>query len=256
MENKTFQDDKIIRLLKTDDLIPIDQQHKENLKEILTAYIPVSEPSTKVVIQHVFKQAMLDVWYQKKIGLLVLLLGLLAVTYFLNSFVDTTLLFFISSPAPIVIIGWHLLSEHNTSMVELEITYKYTFRQVVCAKVVAVSFISIVFYTVLFILLIVGVGAGTVAFTEVLHMLLIGLMPILVWSYLLLTFYSKYRNHSIWTIFAISWMFFAILILTTSIGESILAASLVMYILINLGSIIIFFRKLHQIWRMERIEFV
>ncbi len=245
------KDEKILHILEPHAHIPINQQHKESVAATLKAFVPVSEQSTKVIFKQLFRQAVMEIWHRQKIALCTLFLLLFSFYLILPDSFDYTLLFLVTTPLPLLLIGWRILENLGEDMVELLLTYKYTFQQLLCAKIVAICSIAFIYYTFLGISLIFAMNENLLQ--SILQLLIMGITPILIWAVVLLIVQIQYRSNSIWGIFSMGWILFSILVIYTPLGEMLLAVHVGFYVLFN-G--ILFFslvKLLSKTWRLERV---
>lgn len=141
--------DKLSQLLKQKPSIPINEQHKEKVAHTLKAFMPIPEESSFIIFKQLFKQVMMEFWQYQKLLLFTLLLFLFGLYFTISQSYDYTLLFFITTPFPLFVMGWRSFEDYHEDLVELFSTYKFTFQQMVCVKIVIICSIAFLNYTVL-----------------------------------------------------------------------------------------------------------
>ena len=245
------EDEKLLWVLNQYTHIPINEQHKEHVAATLKAFVPVREQSTKVIFKQLFIQAMMEVWHRQKVVLCSLFLVLLSFYFILPDSFDYTPLFLVTTPLPLLLIGWRMLEDQGEDMVELLLTYKFTFQQLLCAKIVAVCSIAFSFYTFLSIYLIFTMNTNLLQ--SILQLLITGITPILLWAVVLLIVQIQYRSNSIWGVFTMGWILFSILVIYTPLGDMLLAVHVGVYVLFNGILFFALVKLLMKTWRLERV---
>lgn len=245
------EDEKLLRVLNQYSHIPINEQHKENVAATLKAFVPVCEQSTKVIFKQLFTQAIMEIWYSQKVTLCTLFLLLFGFYLVLPDSFDYKLLFLVTAPLPLFLISWRLFENLGEDMVELLLTYKYTFQQQLCAKIVAICSIAFIYYTVLGIYLMFTMNENLLQY--VLQLMITGITPILFWALVLLIVHIQYRSYSVWIVFSMVWVLFSILIIYTPLGEMLLAVHVVFYVLFNSILFLTLVKLLMKTWQLERI---
>lgn len=246
------EDEKLLHVLKHCSHIPINHQHKENVATMLKAFVPVPEESSKVIFKQLFKQVMMEFWQYQKLIICALCLFLLGMFFILDYSFDYKLLFFITTPLSLVLMGWRMFEDYREDMVELLSTYKFTYQQIICAKVVAISSIAFIYYTFFAIYLLFSLEDNLLQ--SIFHLLVTGITPILTWALLLLIFLIHYRSQSTWGVLVLSWFVFALLLIYTPLGEWFLGIHISFYLLLNFILVIFLWKHFVKTWRLERIE--
>lgn len=245
------EDERLIHVLEQHAHIPINQQHKESVALTLRAFVPISEQSIKGIFKQLFRQAMMEIWQYQKVILCTLFLLLFGLYLVLPSSLDYTLLFLVTTPLPLMLMGWRILEEHGEDMVELLLTYKFTFQQMLCAKIVAICSIAFINYTFLAIYLLFSLQEDLLQ--SILQLLITGITPILTWGLILLIIQIHYRSQSVLGALMLAWMFFALLIIYTPVGELLIGIHISFYVLFNCILLILLWKLLVSTWRLERI---
>lgn len=251
MKHKRMNEEELVHLLNQQGPIPIDQQHKKHVAATVKAYMPISQPSAKMVFRHLFKQAMGEMWHRQKLALSTLFILLLCFYMILPDSSDKTLLFLVTTPAPLLLIGWSMLEDQREDMMELLLTYKFTFQQLLCAKIAAVCCTAFACYTLLGLYLAITIEKDV--WLSTLQLLITGITPILVWSLALLVLHIKYRSSSLWMVLSMIWLLFAMLAVYTPVGEMIVAIDLVFFFIVNILLILLLCKAIHYVWRLERV---
>lgn len=250
MGNK--ENEKLMQILNQYKHISINNQHKEHVAATLKAFVPVREQSTKVIFKQLFIQAIMEIWHRQKVMLCTLILSLFSFYFILPDSFNYTLLFLVTTPLPLLLIGWRMLEDQGENMVELLLTYKFTFQQLLCAKIVAVCSIAFSFYT--FLSIYVMFTMNTNLLQSILQLLITGITPILIWAVVLLIVQIQYRSNSIWGVFSMGWILFSILVIYTPLGEMLLAAHVGFYVLFNGILFLVLVKLLMKTWRLERVS--
>jgi len=245
------ESEKLMQVLNQYKHIPINNQHKEHVAATLKAFAPVHEQSTKVIFKKLFIQAMMEIWHRQKIVLCTLFLLLFSFYFILPDSFNYTLLFLVTTSLPLLLIGWRMLEDQDEDIVELLLTYKFTFQQLLCAKIVAVCSIAFSFYT--FLSIYVMFMMNTNLLQSILQLLITGITPILIWAVVLLIVQIQYRNNSIWGVFSLGWILFSILVIYTPLGEMIVAVHVGFYVLFNGVLFLALVKLLMKTWRLERV---
>lgn len=247
------EDERLLHVLEQYAHIPINQQHKESVAATLRAFVPVSEQNPKTIFKQLFKQAMMEIWQYQKAILCILFLFLFGLYFIIPDSLDYKLLFLVTTPLPLVLMGWRMLEDYDEEMVELLLTYKFTFQQLLCAKIVAVCSIAFINYTFLAIYLIFSLQEDLLQ--SIFRLLITGITPILTWGLVLLIFQIYYRKQSVWGVLVLAWVFFALLVMYTPVGEWLLGIHISFYVLFNCILLILLWNLLVRTWRLERIVY-
>lgn len=245
------EDEKLLRVLKQYTHIPINEQHKERVAVTLKAFAPVCEQSTKVIFKQLFNQAMMEIWQRQKIVLCTLFLLLFGIYLILPDSFDYTLLFLVITPLPLFLMGWRMLEDQGEGMVELLLTYKFTFQQLLCAKIVAICSIAFIYYTFLGFYLMFPMNKNLLQ--SIFQLLITGITPILIWALALLIVQIQYRSNSIWGVLSMGWILFSILVIYTPLGEILLAVHVGFYVFFNCILFFTLVKLLMKTWRLERV---
>lgn len=249
MENK--ENEKLMQMLSQYKDIPINNQHKQHVATTLKAFVPVPEQSTKEIFKQLFIETILEIWHRQKVGLCTLFVILFSFYFMLSDSFDYTLLFLVTTPLPLLLIGWRMLEDQGEDMVELLLTYKFTFQQLLCAKIVAVCSLAFINYTLLAIYLIFSLQEDLLQ--SILQLLITGITPILTWGLMLLIFQIYYRSQSVWGALMLAWVFLAVLVMYTPVGEWLLGIHIIFYVLFNCMLLVLLWNLLVRTWRLERI---
>lgn len=250
MENK--ENEKLMQMLSQYKDIPINNQHKQHVATTLKAFVPVREQSTKEIFKQLFIQTILEIWHRQKVGLCTLFVILFSFYFMLSDSFDYTLLFLVTTPLPLLLIGWRMLEDQGEDMVELLLTYKFKFQQLLCAKIVAVCSIAFSFYT--FLSVYVMFTMNTNLLQSIFQLLITGITPILAWAVVLLIVQIKYRSNAVWSVLSLGWILFSILVIYTPFGEILLATHVGFYMLFNGILFLALVKLLMKTWRLERVS--
>lgn len=250
MVNK--ENEKVMQMLNEYKDIPIDTQHKQHVAVTLKAFVPVREQSTSMIFKQLFIQAILEIWHRQKVELCTLFVVLFSLYFMLPDSNDYTLLFLVTTPLPLLLIGWRMLEDQGKDMVELLLTYKFTFQQLICAKIVAICSIAFSFYT--FLSVYVMFTMNTNLYQSIFQLLITGITPILAWAVVLLIVQIKYRSNAVWSILILGWILFSILVIYTPFGDILLAAHVGFYLIFNSILILALVKLLMKTWRLERVS--
>lgn len=245
------EDERLLHVLEQYAHIPINQQHKESVATTLRSFMPVSEQNSKTIFKQLFKQAMVEIWQYQKVILFILFLFLFGLYFILLDSLDYKLLFLVTTPLPLVLLGWRMLEDHGEEIVELLLTYKFTFQQLLCAKIVAVCSLAFINYTLLAIYLFFSLQEDLLQ--SILQLLITGITPILTWGLMLLIFQIYYRSQSVWGALMLAWVFLAVLVMYTPVGEWLLGIHIIFYVLFNCMLLVLLWNLLVRTWRLERI---
>lgn len=250
--DKNETEEKLSLLLNTYSLPKIEETHKLETIKLLKAYMPIQQEKTIDLMQKLVLQSFIKILSRYKMQLFVLLLLMFVVYTVMPETMHRWIIFVFTSPAPLFLAGWHLMNAQTKDMVELEITYKYSFQQLLFSKIVAITVCSIVIYsgTLLYMILIHNVELSMTLF----HIAVSGLTPILLFCLTLLTLSIKYRDPMSWTVIILSWVFLALLSIYTPMGTILLSMNFLIYVLINIALIVLFVYRLNHVWRMERLS--
>ncbi|MBB4825183.1 hypothetical protein HNO89_002412 [Sporosarcina luteola] len=248
---KSKHDDEIKALLMYKQIPPVDEEEKRELVHKLKAYMPVSQAAPSKIMQQLIQKAFTSIYRDHKIELFVLLTFLLLAYSFMPAS-DVWIVIMSTSPIPIFLAGWHLLNGQSNDMVELELTYKYTFHQVLFSKIIAIVAWNLGIYSValLYLLGIKNMDISLYFF----HIVILGLTPIITFSLALLLLSIKYRRETSWTVVILTWIFFVLLSLQTPLGTFLIEVNVLFYVLLN-GSLVLFLlHRLQHLWRTERLS--
>lgn len=235
------------KIINDDRATNINSDDKEQTIAVLKAYMPIQQESSVNIMKKLFVQSLFDIVKTAKWSLFLTLVVLLAIYTFMpeNS---QQLIFFVATPIPLFLIGWQLNVAQHESMVELEMTYKHTFQQLLFAKMVVIIFLSIS----AFIVNIISFSfIQSISLLMVLQLAISGLTPILLLNLALLYMSLSYRASSTWGVLILVWALFGMLLMYTPICMLLFSISNIFYIAINIAVIALLVSKLNKVWRME-----
>lgn len=243
---------KINSLLNTFAFPEIKESDKKETIQLLKAYMSIQQERTFELMKNLVWQAFIEIISLYKMQLMILLLLMFMAYTVLPETMNGWCIFIITAPSPIFLVGWHLMNNYTEEMIELEITYKYSFQQMLFSKIVAISTLSIAIYSgvLLYMILINNAFLST----TLLHIAVSGLTPILLFCLTLLALSIKYRNLMSWTVILLVWIFFFLLSIYTPIGTILFSINTSVYVVINIILFVLFVHQLKHVWKMERIK--
>lgn len=250
--NDHEREDQISLLFNSYQVPEINGTDKKETIELLKAYMPIHQEPTIELMKKLVWQAFIEILSRYKFQLLILLLLMFMTYTVIPENMDRWIIFILIAPSPLFLVGWHVMNLNSESMVELEMTYKYSFQQMIFSKIVAISVCSIFIYTVAFLYMIL-INDYLIA-TTLFHIAVTGLTPILLFCLALLTLSIKYRNLMSWTVILLAWILFALLSVYTPMGTIFFMMNTSIYITVNIFLIVLIVYRLKKVWRMERIQ--
>lgn len=250
--DKNETEKKLSSLLNTSAFPEIKETDKTEMIKLLKAYMPTQQERTFELMKKLVWQAFIEIISRYKMQLLILLLLMFMTYTVLPETMNGWSIFIITAPGPLFLVGWHLINDFTEEMVELEITYKYSFQQILFSKIVAISTLSIAIYSgaLLYMILI----NNTVLSITLWHIAVSGLTPILLFCLTLLAFSIKYRDPMSWTVILLVWIFFFLLSIYTPIGTILFSINTSVYLVLNVILLVLFVHQLKHVWRMEKTE--
>lgn len=227
----------------------IKETDRKETIELLKSYMPTQQESTIVSMKKLVWKTSIDTQSHFKIQLFILTFLMFAVYTIIPGTMDRWIIFVFTVPAPIFLMGWHLMNAQTKDMVELESTFKYSFQQILFSKFVAITICSILIYScsLLYIILIQREEMSIALF----HIVVSGLTPILLFSLILLYLSTTFRGVLSWTVILLAWIFFILLSIYTPMGIMILSMNVIIYIIVDVMLMTLFIHRLSNFWRME-----
>lgn len=250
--DKNETEKKLSSRLNTSAFPEIKETDKTEMIQLLKAYMPAQQERTLELMKKLVWQAFIEIISRYKMQLLILLLLMFMTYTVLPETMNGWSIFIITAPGPLILVGWHLINDYTEEMVELEITYKYSFQQILFSKIVAISTLSIAIYSgaLLYMLLIKNVIISTM----LLHISVSGLTSILLFCLTLLALSIKFRDPMSWTVILLVWIFFFLLSIYTPIGTILFSINTSVYVVINIILLVLFVHQLKHVWGMERLK--
>lgn len=244
-------EEKFKSFLNTYTLPEINENDKQEMINLLKNYMPIQQERTSEIMKKLVWKAFIELLSYFKIQLFIITVLMFSIYTILPETMERWTFFVLTTPAPLLVIGWYLMNAQTDDMVELESTYKYSFQQILFSKIVAITVCSITIYscTLLYMILIHHVELSTAIF----HIGVLGLTPILLLCLTLLSLSIRYRDAMSWTVIILIWIFFVLLSIYTPLGTILLSMNSLIYILINAMLLVLFIYRLASVWRMERL---
>ncbi|MGA3602785.1 hypothetical protein [Lysinibacillus agricola] len=244
-------EEKFKSFLNTYTLPEIKDNDKQETIDLLKTFMPIQQERTSELMKKLVWKAFIELLSYFKIQLLIITVLMFLIYTILPETMERWIFFVLTTPAPLLGVGWYLMNAQTAGMVELESTYKYSFQQILFSKIVAITVCSIAIYscTLLYMILIHHVELSTAIF----HIAVLGLTPILLLCLTLLSLSIRYRDAMSWTVIILIWIFFVLLSIYTPMGTILLSMNSLIYILINVMLLVFFIYRLANVWRMERL---
>ncbi|WP_437344560.1 hypothetical protein [Terrisporobacter glycolicus] len=202
---KNIDDDKFEDLLEEDlkeienfldsYIVPEVNEYKiEATIDVLRDYMPVTERKHKVNLYPNVKSSLelikLNLFFVSKLywflSLLLVLLGTIITVKFEFNIYETAISI---APIPILLGVFELIKGRDESVWEIELSYKYSLREILLSKIIIIGVFSIGIGLIISILLI-----NTYSSVNILKMLVLWLIPIFLTSSVSLVIVSIYRS--------------------------------------------------------------
>lgn len=202
---KNIDDDKFEDLLEEDlkeienfldsYIVPEVNEYKiEATIDVLRDYMPVTERKHKVNLYPNVKSSLelikLNLFFVSKLywflSLLLVLLGTIITVKFEFNIYETAISI---APIPILLGVFELIKGRDESVWEIELSYKYSLREILLSKIIIIGVFSIGIGLIISILLI-----NTYSSVNILKMIVLWLIPIFLTSSVSLVIVSIYRS--------------------------------------------------------------
>ncbi len=202
---KNIDDDKFEDLLEEDlkeienfldsYIVPEVNEYKiEATIDVLRDYMPVTERKHKVNLYPNVKSSLelikLNLFFVSKLywflSLLLVLLGTIITVKFEFNIYETAISI---APIPILLGVFELIKGRDESVWEIELSYKYSLREILLSKIIIIGVFSIGIGLIISILL-----TNTYSSVNILKMLVLWLIPIFLTSSVSLVIVSIYRS--------------------------------------------------------------
>ena len=172
----------------------VDEQKIEATIDVLRKYMPLIERKQKVNLETNIKSSIelvkLNLFFFSKLywilSLVLILLGTLITVKFELNIYETVILI---APIPILLGIFELVKGRDESVWELELSYKYSLREIILSKIIIIGVFSIVISLIMSILLL-----STYSSINILRMIVLWLTPIFLTSSVSLIIVSIYRS--------------------------------------------------------------
>lgn len=172
----------------------VDEQKIEATIDVLRKYMPLIERKQKVNLETNIKSSVelikLNLFFFNKLywilSLLLILLGILITVKFELNIYETVILI---EPVPILLGIFELVKGRDENVWELELSYKYSLREIILSKIIIIGVFSILISLIMSILLL-----STYSSINILRMIVLWLIPIFLTSSVSLIIVSIYRS--------------------------------------------------------------
>lgn len=172
----------------------VDEQKIEDTIDVLREYMPVIERKHKINLYTNIKSSLelvkLNLFFVSKLywilSLLLILLGTIITVKFKFNIYETVILI---APIPILLGIFELVKGRDESAWELELSYKYSLREIILNKIIIIGVFSIAIALIMSTLLL-----NTYSGVNILRMIALWLIPIFLTSSISLIIVSIYRS--------------------------------------------------------------
>lgn len=228
---------------------------KEKMLNILKGYLPLKKKANKFdVVGFVLGITLNELISTCKYQYLLMILLFLFLLPGLNLSISPYLMVFFIAPIPLFIGFGKIFSKTNQAMIELEKTFKYSYYQILCARIVTLTYISILFLTLpLGCFIIKGL---TIESLSIFKLIISGLTPIFVFSTFLLIIASANRDDYLFAVSLIIWGLFGFAAASTPIGDLMFNLHVLVYVLIIIISVALLVLEMKRILKIHQREII
>lgn len=238
MKGKDEFDKEVAEFLDKYTVIYPSDVDKKITVAMLKQYLPERQKENKIFrIKALLKMAFSELYCCSKLQYLVMMLVLLVFVPILNLAVSPYLSIFLTAPIPLFTGFWNMENRAQGSVVELEKTFKFSYYEMLCARMITLTYVS-VFFMSIFLLYFIAVGS-VLESISIFKIVISGLIPIFIFSTFLLVIAIK-RFNNLFAISILAWVLLGFTTASTSVGAYLLSLHTWIYILIIVISIAMF----------------